>query len=79
MTDHDCQYQDAILKLVSGQGVIDGKLDALHKRFDKLEKMVVGNGSDGLLQKFTKLSVIAGGVTAGATIIFIAVVRHFIV
>jgi len=79
VTDHDCQYQEAILKLVSGQGVIDGKLDALHKRFDKLEKMVVGNGSEGLLQKFTKLSVIAGGATAVATIVFVAIVRHFMV
>ena len=73
-----CPYHD---KVVRDQARIEGEAAMFHEtvlaRLDKIEKILTGNGKDGLMTRVGKISTLLGVAGGVATVVMAAIIRSF--
>ena len=73
-----CPYHDQVVR---DQARIEGEVEMFHEtviaRLDKIEKLLTGNGKDGLITRVAKISTLLGVSGGIFTVVMAAIVRSF--
>ncbi|MCK5612282.1 hypothetical protein KAR91_60985 [Candidatus Pacearchaeota archaeon] len=64
--------------LRAGQATIDAHIKSINHRLTRIEKVIIGNGTEGLIAKVARQSVVSG-MGGGALSILVATVIGIIV
>jgi hypothetical protein len=70
-----CSYHDG---LIEGQARIEQQVRDLTESVERLNRIIIGNGNEGLMSKMTRNSVLLGLGGGSASIIFAGMLKYFL-